>query len=227
RNIVLIGRSRTGKSTIASVIENILYKPPQRELYSETKDVTFHKVATDAKSTQRYYFNIIDTPGFFEIPRGDSGNKFTNDRISSFIKSCITNDVTNVHLFAFVFNLAAGIIEKDIETMELIIKDYYYLSNHMALIITFCEDQKSETRKKLANDFFDHSKVKQSRLKEFFKQGFFFMGCLSYEAWENENEKLLLDQFINVLEMRTIFIEKCISSEIPYNVHHDSPCSIL
>ncbi|CAF3707462.1 unnamed protein product [Didymodactylos carnosus] len=96
RNIVLIGRSRSGKSTIAHVIEDFKYVPPLRKFYSETREIEFHKIAsTLIQSNTVFHFNVIDTPGFYETARS-SETKLSNEQIQDHINRCIKNDVTQI-----------------------------------------------------------------------------------------------------------------------------------
>ncbi|CAF1363025.1 unnamed protein product [Didymodactylos carnosus] len=168
RNVMLIGRTRTGKSTIANIIENIFYVSTQQELYSQTKKAEYHKVLS-ASGTTQYYFNIIDTPGLFDISVAEQ-DKLTNDHIALIISDCLKHDVTNIHLFAFTFNLIGGINEKDIKSMIFVKEKYPQLRNYMALIITNCEHLTANEKTKLVNDFFCHPEVSSHNFVEFFSQ---------------------------------------------------------
>ena len=63
RNLVLLGRTRTGKSTISNMIENPLYLPPTLSLFSTTRDITF-KTTAAKHNGQSYFLTIIDSPGY-------------------------------------------------------------------------------------------------------------------------------------------------------------------
>ena len=131
-------------------------------------------------------------------------------------------NITNIHLFAFVFNLSAGIIERDIETMLYVKTAYPYLAKHMALVITHCEQLEDNQRKRLVEDFFRHPKVKQSKLEEYFTKGTLFMGCLRYESVTTANKQSMYFEYNNVLDMRMAFIEKCTQCDKPFNIYQES-----
>ena len=85
RNVVLIGRTRTGKSTIAQVVNDILHVAGPQELYSETKHIQYHSIATDTKDRLWYHFNFIDVPGFFDISTTNR-EKLSNEKIVSYLQ---------------------------------------------------------------------------------------------------------------------------------------------
>lgn len=219
RNIILIGRTRTGKSTIADVVNDIAFvsKPP--ELYSETRTVQFKTISTDTKDNIWYYFNFIDVPGFFDISINGK-DKLSNEKIKSYLQECMTKNITNIHMFAFVFNLAGGINDRDIDTMIFVKTAYPNLAKYMALVITHCEQLNAEQRKKLIDDFYLHPKVIRSSLKDYFKLGPLFMGCIRHESVTTANDKSVYYEYNNILDMRSEFIGKCISSTQPFNIYH-------
>lgn len=228
RNVILIGRTRTGKSTIAAVMNKITHVANAHELYSQTQAIEFNTISTNTEDNIWYYFNFIDLPGFFDIS-ANGRQRLTNDKISSYLQDCMSKNITNIHMFAFVFNLSAGIIERDIETMLYVKTTYPYLDKHMALVITHCEQLEAEQRKRLIDEFFLHPKVVQSKLKDYFKIGTLFMGCLRNESVQTANAQSMYFEYNNILDMRTEFIEKCIQCENVFNVYqasNDNKCRV-
>ena len=117
RTIMLLGRTRTGKSTIAEVLRSTLYKSKRLNIYSETREATIkHFFTTDKNSKKSYLFTIIDTPGFFDLTT-EKSSRLYNRNITEQIKSCLDFNIRHVHLIGIVFNLAGGINERDIQTM--------------------------------------------------------------------------------------------------------------
>lgn len=228
RNIVLIGRTRTGKSTISEVIHDVTYTSPVHELYSQTKDIEIKSISTEKREDMWYYFNFIDLPGFFDMA-ASGRQRMTNRQVSIYFQECITKNITNIHMFAFVFNLAAGINERDIETMIYVKTTYPRLSKHMALVITHCEQTTEEQRERMMAEFWRHPTVVQSKLKEYFAIGTLFMGCLRHESVSTANAQSMYFEYNNVLDMRTEFITRCIKCAEPYNIYKDgseSKCNV-
>jgi GTPase Era involved in 16S rRNA processing len=226
RTILLMGRTRTGKSTIAEVLATTLYEPKKLSIYSDTRETEIRNTFTTDKNTGKSYrFTIIDTPGFFDLTR-EKSSRLNNDDIKEHIKSCLKSDIRHVHLFGIVFNLVNGINERDIEAMIYIKENFRGIENNTALVITNCEQMNEDERNKLIQQFFRHQQVKQHNLENFFGQGILFMGCLRHESLESVNERAIYFEYNNVLDMRTAFIKKCIQCTTTYSFR-DSACSIM
>ena len=204
---------------------DIFHFSGEKALYSQTKEVEFHKVTTNTRDGGRYFFNIIDVPGFFDISV-DEKTSLSNEQVRYFINNCISQNVCNIHMFAYVFSLNGGINEDDIKAMIYTKNNFKDLSTNMALIITNCECCSEENRQDLRDNFFQHPTVDEYRLKEFFKQGIYFMGCLRKESRDQANKQSIQEEYDNVLAMRDKWIQKCIDSETPFNIHRKgtNPC---
>ena len=89
----------------------------------------------------------------------------------------------------------------------------------MALIITNCESYTENLREELCNKFFENEIVVKNNLKDFFKQGIYFMDCLRKESYDQKNEQSIQEEYENVSQMRNKWIQKCIDSNVPFNIH--------
>lgn len=226
RTIVLIGRTRTGKSTIAEVLADALYQPKQLSIYSETRATTATNFfTTDKRTKNSYRFTIVDSPGFFDMTR-EKNSRLQNDAIVMQLQSCLENNIRNVHLFGIVFNLVNGINERDIETMIYIKNHFPGIENYTALVITNCEQMTERERLRLTEEFFQHQTVKKYELRKFFRQGVFYMGCIRHESIASVNERAIYFEYKNILEMRKAFIERCIQLTSTYSFY-DYACSIM
>src|SRR2546430_7887670 len=103
-----------------------------------------------------------------------------------------------MHSFAFVFSLSGGINEQDIQAMLYTKNNFRDLSAHMALIITNCESYTENLREELCNKFFENEIVVKNNLKDFFKQGIYFMDCLRKESYDQKNEQSIQEEYENV-----------------------------
>lgn len=199
--IVLVGRTRSGKSTIAEVLEDPRLVPPSINLYSKTKKL---------EKIQRGKFLIIDMPGFFDCNAyGSHENRLSNDGINKLLHDFISTG-TDVNLFGLVFSLSEGINADDIESMMLVMKKYERFSKKFALVITHCEQMNDKERKALINDFFLNADVCKYGIKPFFEKGVLFMGSCRPQSLARKDNTALLLQYGNVLDMREKFIRECL-----------------
>jgi predicted GTPase len=63
RNILLIGRTGGGKSTLANVLSSTSKFGVSHESVSETKDVQVEKIEIQISETEKVTYRIVDTIG--------------------------------------------------------------------------------------------------------------------------------------------------------------------
>jgi GTP-binding protein EngB required for normal cell division len=221
-NLLLMGKTRVGKTTIARVIENPCYLPPSAKLYSETKEITIHTVATTIFNHENIIscFNIIDTPGMFDKVN-KSNKSLSNQQIKRAIDKCISEDVTNIHLFAFVINLQTNLDKQDIQSMIFVKDNYPFLHEYICLIVTHSEETNYQQREEKIEEFFQSDKIIQNNLKEFFGKRIFFMGSLRSQLTTYPNKQSVRQQIKNVHQMRDTFIEyiHTLDTNHSFNIH--------
>jgi hypothetical protein len=231
-NLLLMGKTRTGKTTVAKVLENPYYIPPDARLFSETNEVTIHPVATTINYENIIYcFNVIDTPGMFDRVK-KRGSSLSNERIKAAIDTCMTQDVTNIHLFAFVINLHSNVDAEDIEAMIFVKNHYPLLHQYVCLLVTHCEESTWEQREMKVNEFFDSQKLIKHDMKDFFGGKIFYMGSLRPELRNHPNKQCVRQQIKNVHYMRDTLLEYIINLDVndSFNIHRvsmNNSCAIL
>ncbi|CAF1188766.1 unnamed protein product [Rotaria sp. Silwood1] len=231
-NLLLMGKTRTGKTTVANVLADPCYVPPDAKLHSETREVSVHPVAaTMIRENIVYCFNVVDTPGLYDKVT-KSGTPMTNDRIKAAIDECIKKDVTNMHLFAFVISLQSNVDVDDINSMVFVRDNYPKLHQFICLLVTHCEESTTEQREAKVNEFFDSQEVVNHKLKEFFAQKIFYMGALRPELKTHPNKQSVRQQIRNVHKMRETFLEYIIALDVKdsFNIHRvdmQGGCTLL
>ncbi|CAF3594785.1 unnamed protein product [Rotaria socialis] len=231
-NLILMGKTRSGKTTIAKVIENPCYMPPDGKIYSETKQIAIHSVSTALiNSNSIYSLNIIDTPGMFDKVK-QQNKTIKNDKIKRSIDKCMEQDVTNIHLFAFVINLQTNLDIEDIYSMIFVKEKYPFLHEYICLIVTHAEETNWQQREDKINDFFQSDLVQKNNLKGFFGKKIFFMGSLRPELVNYPNKQSVCQQIKNVHQMRDIFMDYIIHLDPTnyFNIHRvnmPNNCQIL
>jgi len=229
RNLIFIGRTRCGKSTAIKVIKNPISISDSLQLFSETKNPNLTTMLINDKENNKYYvFNIIDTPGLFELIKiekikeeikieiGTDDTRLRNDEeLLNLIDDCMKKEITRIHLICFVCDISNGINENDIDAIIKIKQKYNFnIGKQSMLLFTHCKD--NEECERLIKDFFKHPKVVDNKLEDYLKQGYSFLGALNNDDFKNAADSLLI-QFENVFNYRNNFINKIITIGVDNN----------
>ena len=206
KNIMIIGRTRTGKSTIKTLLVDPTRVSDEQTLKSGTRDPLFESFHVQDKSL---VLNIIDTPGLFERSN-DHVDIRDNETIMRTIHMCVNMEITKFHVIGFCIALTSGINTEDIKSLELLIKYLGQdLTNNSCLIITHCESKTAEQRKALENELVRDTFFQT--LASFFKLGIYFSGSLNRDDYNQGNDNLL-HQYVTVCEYReqliTLFMKE-------------------
>ncbi len=201
KNIMLIGRTRTGKSTIKSLLVDPTKIPEEMTLRSGTREPLFESFHADDNSM---VLNIIDTPGLFE--RGtDEIDLRDNDTILRTISFCMNMEITKFHVICYCIAISNGINAEDIKSLELLTTHFGSdLARNSSLIITHCEtkteDQLEIYKRELLQDKFFKN------IASYFTLGIYFSGSLNRDDYNKGNESLE-DQYVTICEYREKLIE--------------------
>ncbi|CAF1256578.1 unnamed protein product [Adineta ricciae] len=218
-NILIIGRTRTGKSTIKALLVDPTSVPSELTLKSGTRDPQFQAFNLKDKDT---VINIIDTPGLFE--RGSKEVDIRdNDTILNAIKLCATMEITKFHAICFCVSVTVGINREDIQSIETLI-EYFgeETSKNSCLIITHCESKNEEQREKLRKELVEDAAF--HKIAPFFKLGILFSGSINRDDYNNGSE-CVYNQYFAAVDYRTQLIEKFLSvrDPLPINQMRISP----
>ena len=173
RNIVVLGKTGAGKSSVANNIMTDRGQPPAFKvssgLASETKKADMTQMEIVHNKT-RYNIKMVDTVGFF-----DTGGKITNkdilDSIKSFFKSKVPEGVS---LVIFVFKRGRYTNEER-EAFRFIIDNFRKeISAISALVVTCCEELDARGRRGTINDLRTNPETKS--MIEFMGKGVFPVG---------------------------------------------------
>jgi len=201
-NVLMIGDSRSGKSTFINLLKDINYVT-EYVLLAETPEPRTHNLLVEFKG-RKMNISIIDTPGLNEIGDTSRSNETINHMISSFVKK----DVTKLHLILIAIN---SMDNNKIKSLEEIIRLLgNHLSNNMVLLVTHFEGknyQEEEGWKKQFNEQKAFQFVKKAC-----KGGVLFTGAISKTNFSDARSR---DNFIVSQKVRIIKFLNLLSSVEP------------
>jgi hypothetical protein len=213
RNILLVGRTLTGKSTFKSVLVDPTTICEKRSLFSGTKNPLFEPFSIDG---EQIVLNVIDTPGLFERRR-EATDIRDNATILESIRMCVNRKVTQFHVICYFISVLCGMDESDLQVIQLL-SAYLGLdaSRNSCLIITGSESKDEAQCDKIRFELRDDPHFKW--IVPIFGQGVFFSGSLDRHSYENGSESLF-DQFITISKYRSKLIELFKSDIEPISIH--------
>jgi len=201
RNILLVGRSRTGKSTVIRTLQTVENVVKPLTIFSETKSVHFRNFSLRGQDQMDYTFNIIDTPGLFEVKRKEEKAR-TDAEILDMISDCLKNEITRLHVIILFCSLTAGVDRTDVIAMKKLIETFGVETN-MAICVTRSENMSNTDRANIVKELEEH--VEMGELLNQVNSNIFFMGAIDPERVTDEStlEKLvdkIIDDRANFLE---------------------------
>lgn len=201
RNIMLIGRTRTGKSTIKSLLVNPTVVPSDLTLKSDTRDPVFESFHINENNM---VLNIIDTPGLFEHGNTEVDVR-DNQVIMRTIEICANREITKFHAICFCVAITTGINKEDIASLKLLAQFLGdEISRNSCLIITRCESKNETQRNKMNAELMEDVYFKE--IEHFFQLGVLFSGSLNPDDYEQANDSLY-HQFITISDYRADMIK--------------------
>jgi hypothetical protein len=201
KNIMLIGRTRTGKSTIRALLVDPTKVPEELTLKSDTKDPLFESFHA---SDNKMVLNIIDTPGLFERGTNEIDIR-DNDTILRTISFCVNMEITKFHVICYCIAITNGINAEDIKSLELLTRHFgSNLARNSCLIITHCESKTEDQLELYKRELLQDQYFKN--IASYFTLGISFSGSLNRDDYNRGNESLE-DQYVTICEYREKLIQ--------------------
>lgn len=234
RNVVLIGRSRSGKSTFKKMLVNPTLVTADMTIFSDTKQASVQSflmyapdsfdgdssaVSRNGETNDNHsipvVLNVMDTPGLSE--KSESGAGRSDQELLDIIGKALNKEMNQYHAIFLCTSLESGSNKDDLEAFMKfrgMLGDN--VRDHMCLVITRCESKTSEQQNELLNQM---KQLKEyNNMLDYFKGGIFFSGALDFDAFNLANSTEIERQFQAVINMRRKLFEFIVKKEVPINV---------
>jgi len=210
-NVLLVGRSQTGKSTIVETLRN-----PQKGTsstgFSDTKDPACnHLILADNSNKMTYQLNIIDTPGLKEVRQKERSR--TDEELLRLASKCLEENITSLNVVCFVPR--AGETHRLDTDVFSEIKGYLgdAYSKISMMVLTHCDEYSDKQLKQFELDIRTHEISRP--YFEYCSLGIANFGAIDTKKLESHDEdirKIIVPSKLKRIEiMRGNFLKKIIS----------------
>lgn len=201
RNILLLGRTRSGKTTFKCMLSNPQYVPNELTLISETRSPTCESITIPHANLT---LTLVDTVGLFDRSQYVR-ERLNSDEFSLIIDFCKRININEFNLICFCVSFEAGINNQDIEALYQLVEYFgHSLCTNLCLIVTRCESKTEIQRIRLQQEFSNDTHFQG--IVHFFGQGIYFSGALNRDDYNYANESLIA-QFVNICAYRQKIID--------------------
>jgi len=206
RNIIFVGKTRSGKSTCLSVLKSPFTFVKLSSLFSETVEAQINHFTVEmglgqGKDALNFNISIIDTPGLFEVR--DFGTSRDNEALEEVVLKCMNAEITKINAIFFVVAYgSAGINPQDIDALERFLRLFDGAQKHVHVLITKSEKLSPEDKDNIEREFRKYPKMEN--LLSAINSKIYFMGAVEDSEFQNglvDSFKLALP---NVLNLRQI-----------------------
>ena len=154
RNVLVIGKTGAGKSTVANKIIGKNVFTVGRSVESSTSVNSHYDVlVVDQRNRKEYAIRMIDTIGF-EDTGNENRTRTSNKEIIESVKDYFqTHTPEGLHLIIFVYRKGRFTLEEK-KVFEFIIEKFEAnIKPLSALVITYCDNETDEARQQVISNF--------------------------------------------------------------------------
>jgi len=212
RNVLMVGKTRSGKSTTISTLKTVENLALPLDLFSNYAGVQFQSFSLKEGGLEDYTFNIIDTPGLFEVVQ-EGRQARSNDTILEMVSECLKNEITKIHSIVLFCSISEGLNMFDVEALKTLINCFGQDTN-MVIVITRAENLNKTERLGYINKLKQHEELKE--IIKIVRNRIVFMGAIDpknitsedvlkeYAERIKEDRKILLSFLFACKKFKTI-----------------------
>lgn len=207
RNLLLVGASKSGKTTLRNVLEDPRYIPKQLTLLSIPDAVVECSRNISAKPTM-LSLNII------EIPSSMINEK---SNLSNINQACIKEGIDNIHLVCFCTSITDGIDGSTIKLFKRVVRHFREenIRPNLCFIITRCETKDSKQQQNIRNEILCDTEFEELTKNQ--ADRIYFSGSLNPDDYERATNTLYY-QFKTVYNYRKKLLQLLESDIKPMNI---------
>ncbi|CAF4412195.1 unnamed protein product [Rotaria sp. Silwood2] len=212
RNILLVGLSKSGKSTLGHILEDPRYIPKELTL-SSISDTEIQCTWNIFAEPNLISLNIIEIPGYMINE---------NSSLSDINRTCIELGITELHLVCFCTSLITGIDGYAIKLFTRFIQHFgeEQIRDNLCFIITQCEMKNEEQRQSLRDEFLYDTEC--ATLTKNQVDRIYFSGALNPDDYKSAND-VLFYQFETVNNYRKKLLQLIQSDIKPIHLSSTRP----
>jgi len=161
RNVLIVGRTRSGKSTAVGVLKDPCYEPKSMSIFSDTVDPKFQSFALDdrIKST-KFTVNTIDTPGLKEVK--EMGKEERSDAvILNTINFCLKSEITKINCLLIFISFELGVTRDDLDSFQTFLEKFEHKDIRIGICITRSESKPDHWREEIKDQLSQHAYFSQ------------------------------------------------------------------
>jgi GTP-binding protein EngB required for normal cell division len=160
RNVIMVGRSRSGKSTAINVLRDPCYTPEALSIFSDTFNPKFRTFALRAEDNKTYTLNLIDTPGLFEVT-ADAKDARDNKILLDTISTCLEFELTCIHAVIVFASFDNGLNPHDVTALKTFLELFAGPGVTVAFCITRADKHPQNWQAKIKDEISRHDKLSQ------------------------------------------------------------------
>jgi len=186
RNIIFVGKTRSGKSTALSVLKHPFNFVRRTSIYSDTMEPKINhftvEIPKEDKTKMNFNISIIDTPGLFEV-RDKGSLSRDNECLQELVLKCMKSEITKIHQIFFVLAYNGVLMNEDILALERFIKLFDGAQGHIHILVTKSEKLSEDEKVKFEREFREYPKMKD--LLKVINPKMYFFGAVENSDYEN------------------------------------------